>query len=67
MNNTISFKRLTNKELDVLRSYMSKQKEFNFEMVDKFMEDQHSKHGLFENCSAIVNKHHFIIQRPIGW
>lgn len=67
MNNTISLKRLTDKELHVLRSYMAKQKEFNFEMIDKFMEDQHKANGLFENCTAIVNKQHFIIQRPIGW
>lgn len=66
-NSRISFKRLHDDELLLLKKFLEENKTFDFDMIDSFMVEMNKKNGLFDNCYALVNKTAFIIQRPIGW
>ena len=69
MNENIAFKRLNEEETEVLERFINGKKlhELDFNIVDDFMHKQNKQKGLFDNCSAIVLRGVFIVQRPIGW
>lgn len=67
VSENISFKRLTEEELQALKEFLKGRKTVDYNEIDDFMVKQYNENSLFENCVASVCKQHFVIQRFIGW